>query len=72
MMNIDSIGKSMLIVESWVHNTSSLKGLLVKEQNDGFIEGREMGRIYEQEIPVLKKILTSFQNRIDLQNDLVK
>ena len=66
MMNIDSIGKSMLIVESWVHDTSSLEGLLVKEQNDGFIEGREMGRIYEQEIPVLKKRLTSFPNRIDL------
>ena len=55
-----------------MHDTSSLKGLLVKEQNDGFIEGREMGRIYEQEIPVLKKRLTSFRNRIDLQNDLVK
>ena len=55
-----------------MHDTSFLKGLLVKEQNDGFIEGREMGRIYEQEILVLKTRLTSFRNRINLQNDLVK
>ena len=55
-----------------MHDTSSLKGLLVKEQNDGFIDGREMGRIYEQEIPVLKKRLTSFRNRFDLQNHLMK
>ena len=47
-------------------------GLLVKERNDGFIEGREMGRIYEQEIPVLHKRLKSFWKKIDFQNDLVK